>query len=115
MPLSKEQMKIYRQNNKEKLKEKADKWKLENRDKILESKKLYRDSNREFLKKDHADRWQRNKDYYNEAKKNWMENNKERYAKTRQKRKAKRQYGEYYEAQIIKLELIECLKKNLST
>lgn len=110
MPLSKEQMKIYRQKNKDKIKKKAEAWKAENKDKVLASKKLWRETHKEYDKQYHAQKWQQNKERYYETSKTWIKNNQEKYKKKRQRIKARKQYGAFWEAQITKLELIKCLK-----
>lgn len=84
---------------------------IANREKILAAKKRWREKNKEKEKLQHAERWKKNKERNEAVKAIWRKNNPEKARKTRQKIKARRHYGPFWEAQVIKLEILECLKE----
>lgn len=84
----KETKKAWYERNKEKLKQVAKQWRLDNLEKCKETKKKWSEKNKDKLKKYHANWSLSNRDKLNSAFKKWKANNKDKVRYFHSKRRA---------------------------
>ena len=114
--------KLYREQNKDKIKQNKKKYYEQNRDKIDEKNKLYREQNKDKIKQNHKKYYEQNKDKIDEKNKLYREQNKDKIKQHKKeyhrRPEVKQKRKEYFQQnylrktpELSKVELIQVLNQ----